>query len=101
MGFAVVAILIALGGAPTLLQTAIAGTVGEDADIAQSMLVTVFNLAVAGGGLLGGLLLQKIGPASFNSNPNLIKHLSGRNPDPAPKIAIGGTYKIKKRNLIN
>ncbi len=65
MGFAVVAILIALGGAPTLLQTAIAGTVGEDADIAQSMLVTFFNLAVAGGGLLGGLLLQKIGPASF------------------------------------
>ncbi|WP_228720322.1 hypothetical protein [Acinetobacter portensis] len=47
------------------MQTAIAGTVGEDADVAQSMLVTVFNLAVAGGGLLGGLLLQKIGPASF------------------------------------
>ena len=34
-----------------------------------------------------------------DSAPVLIKHLSGRNPDPAPKIAIGGSYKIKKRNL--
>ncbi|MCX5467254.1 hypothetical protein [Acinetobacter nematophilus] len=29
-----------------------------------------------------------------DSAPVLIKHLSGRNPDTAPKIAIGGTYKI-------
>lgn len=35
-----------------------------------------------------------------DSVPVLIKHLSGRTPNPAPKIAIGGTYKIKKRNLI-
>ncbi|ENW19437.1 Major facilitator family transporter [Acinetobacter haemolyticus CIP 64.3 = MTCC 9819] len=56
---------ITFGGAPTLLQTAIADTAGEGADVAQSMLVTVFNLAVAGGGLLGGVLLQKIGPSSF------------------------------------
>ena len=34
-----------------------------------------------------------------DSVPVLIKHLSGRTPNPAPKIAIGGTYKIKKRNL--
>lgn len=54
---------ITFGGAPTLLQTAIADTAGEGADVAQSMLVTVFNLAVAGGGLLGGVLLQKIGPS--------------------------------------
>lgn len=56
---------ITFGGAPTLLQTAIADTAGEGADVAQSMLVTVFNLAVAGGGLLGGVLLQKVGPSSF------------------------------------
>jgi predicted MFS family arabinose efflux permease len=36
------------GGAPTLLQTALADVAGENVDIAQSMLVTVFNLAVAG-----------------------------------------------------
>jgi len=56
---------MAFGGAPTLLQTAIADTAGEGADVAQSMLVTIFNFAVAGGGLLGGILLQKIGPLSL------------------------------------
>lgn len=34
-----------------------------------------------------------------NSTPVLIKKLSGRNPDLAQKIAIRGTYKIKKRNI--
>lgn len=29
------------------------------------MLVTVFNLAVAGGGVVGGILLERFGPASF------------------------------------
>ncbi|GHC50240.1 MFS transporter [Streptomyces flavofungini] len=53
------------GGAPTLLQTAIADTAGDGADVAQSMLVTVFNLAVAGGGLVGGLLLAPVGAAAF------------------------------------
>ncbi|PHM67640.1 hypothetical protein Xsto_00203 [Xenorhabdus stockiae] len=56
---------ITFGGAPTLLQTAIADAAGDDADVAQSMLVTVFNLAVASGGLIGGGLLQQIGPSSF------------------------------------
>ncbi len=40
---------LTFGGAPTLLQTALADNAGEAADVAQSMLVTVFNLAVAGG----------------------------------------------------
>lgn len=40
---------LTFGGAPTLLQTALAETAGDAADVAQSMLVTVFNLAVAGG----------------------------------------------------
>lgn len=56
---------IGFGGAPVLLQTAIADSAGEGADVAQSMLVTVFNLAVAGGGLLGGVLLQRFGPGAF------------------------------------
>jgi predicted MFS family arabinose efflux permease len=53
------------GGAPTLLQTAIADAAGDGADVAQSMFVTVFNLAVAGGGVAGGLLLESTGAASF------------------------------------
>ena len=48
---------LSFGGAPTLLQTALAEVAGEGADIAQSMLVTVFNLAFAGSGVIGGVLL--------------------------------------------
>ena len=53
------------GGAPTLLQTASADAAGAGADVAQSMIVTVWNLAVAAGGLLGGLLLTHWGVGSF------------------------------------
>jgi len=56
---------LTFGGAPTLLQTAIADAAGDSADVAQSMLVTVFNLAVAGGGAVGGLLLAGLGAGSF------------------------------------
>lgn len=49
------------GGAPTLLQTAIADAAGEHADVAQSIFVTIFNLAVAGGGLIGGLVIDDVG----------------------------------------
>lgn len=56
---------ITFGGAPTLLQTALADTAQEDADVAQSMLVTVFNLAVAGGGFLGGIILNHSGASIF------------------------------------
>ena len=56
---------LTFGGAPTLLQTALADTAGDGADVAQSMLVTIFNLAVAGGGVLGGVLLERLGPLSF------------------------------------
>ncbi|HSI95376.1 MAG TPA: hypothetical protein VK938_04730 [Methylophilaceae bacterium] len=55
---------VTFGGAPTLLQTALADTAGDGADVVQSMLVTVFNLAVAGGGG-GGVMLERFGPASF------------------------------------
>ncbi|MGJ7529662.1 MFS transporter [Variovorax sp. GB1P17] len=62
----VVAWGLTFGGAPTLLQTATADAAGDGADVAQSMLVTVFNLAVAGGGVVGGVLLEVAGPASFS-----------------------------------
>ncbi|QHH98524.1 MFS transporter [Acinetobacter dispersus] len=54
---------LTFGGAPTLLQTALADSAGEHADVAQSILVTIFNLAVAGGGLVGGLVIDTAGPA--------------------------------------
>ena len=56
---------ITFGGAPIMLQTALAGAAGENADVAQSMFVTIFNLAVAGGGVAGALLLQRVGAVSF------------------------------------
>jgi len=56
---------LAFGGAATLFQTALARTAGEAADVAQSMLVSVWNTAIAGGGLLGGLLLERLGVGAF------------------------------------
>ncbi|WP_151767844.1 MFS transporter [Acinetobacter oleivorans] len=56
---------VTFGGAPTLLQTALANTAGHEADVAQSMLVTVFNLAIAFGGMIGGGLLESFGAAYF------------------------------------
>jgi predicted MFS family arabinose efflux permease len=53
------------GGAATLLQTASADTAGADADIAQSLIVTIWNSAIASGGVGGGLLLETLGPAAF------------------------------------
>lgn len=59
---AVVAWGLGFGGAASLFQTASARVAGASADVAQSMIVTAWNLAIAGGGLLGGLLLQGGGP---------------------------------------
>ncbi|RJE51352.1 MFS transporter [Acinetobacter sp. JS678] len=56
---------VTFGGTPTLLQTALANTAGHEADVAQSMLVTVFNLAIAFGGMIGGGLLGSFGAAYF------------------------------------
>ncbi|KEF21148.1 hypothetical protein DF18_08085 [Streptomyces rimosus] len=49
------------GGAPTLLQTAAGDAGGEQADAAQAMLVTLWNVAMAGGGVAGGVLLDALG----------------------------------------
>ncbi|OZO03421.1 MFS transporter [Pseudomonas sp. IB20] len=56
---------LAFGGLPALLQTALAKAAGASADAAQSMLVTVWNLGIAGGGLAGGVLLQGWGVGAF------------------------------------
>ncbi len=52
---------LAFGGAATLFQTAAANTSGQASDVAQSMIVTAWNLAIAGGGIVGGLLLEHSG----------------------------------------
>lgn len=57
---------LAFGGAATLFQTASAISGGAAADVSQSMIVTVWNLGIAGGGIAGGLLLQSVGVQSFN-----------------------------------
>jgi len=56
---------LAFGGAATLFQTAIARTAAEAADVAQSMLVTAWNMAIAGGGMVGGVLLDRLGVVAF------------------------------------
>lgn len=56
---------VAFGGAATLFQTALAKTAGEAGDVAQSMLVTAWNMAIAGGGIVGGVLLERLGVGAF------------------------------------
>lgn len=56
---------LAFGGSATLFQTALAKTAGDAADVAQSMLVTAWNTAIAGGGLVGGVLLERLGAGAF------------------------------------
>ncbi|WP_081620457.1 MFS transporter [Nocardiopsis potens] len=53
------------GGAPTLLQTAAADAAGDAADAAQALVVTLWNAAMAGGGVVGGVLLGLFGALSF------------------------------------
>ena len=56
---------LSFGGAATLLQTALADAAGDGADVALSMNVVAWNGAIAGGGLLGGILLDRWGASSF------------------------------------
>jgi len=56
---------LAFGGAATLLQTACAKAGERGADVAQAMLVTTWNLGIAGGGLMGGVLLHSQGVSSL------------------------------------
>ncbi|MDV3451209.1 MFS transporter [Bacillus safensis] len=57
---------LSFGGAATLLQTAQANASGEEGvDIAMPINTTVWNLAIAGGGIAGGTLLELVGVQSF------------------------------------
>ncbi|WP_312048881.1 MFS transporter [Acinetobacter courvalinii] len=56
---------LSFSGAPTLLQTVLANAARENADIAQSLLVTVFNLSFACSGIIGGILLETLGTHYF------------------------------------
>jgi predicted MFS family arabinose efflux permease len=56
---------LTFGGAATLLQTALADCAGDGADVAMAISVTVWNTAIAAGGLFGGVLLATQGPAAF------------------------------------
>ena len=57
---------LAFGGAATLFQTALARAARDSADIAQSMLVTVWNIAIAGGGVVGALVMNNLGVGGFS-----------------------------------
>jgi len=52
---------LTFGGAATLLQTALADSAGEGADVALSLNVVAWNSVIAGGGVLGGVLLEQWG----------------------------------------
>jgi predicted MFS family arabinose efflux permease len=56
---------LAYGGVATLFQTALSDAAGNAADLAQSMLVTAWNMAIAGGGIAGALILQGVGVGGF------------------------------------
>ena len=56
---------MSFGGAATLLQTALADAAGDGADVALSLNVVAWNSAIAGSGVVGGVLLDTWGVASF------------------------------------
>ena len=56
---------LSFGGAATLLGTASADAAGDGVDVAQAMVTTAWNMAIAGGGLVGGVLLDHLGPVAF------------------------------------
>ncbi len=49
---------VAFGAAGTLFQGASAVVAGEHADVAQAMVATCWNIAIAGGALLGGVAID-------------------------------------------
>lgn len=56
---------LAVGGFATITQTALSRFAGKSVDVAQSMYTTGWNTAVASGGVVGGILLDRSGVASF------------------------------------
>ena len=59
---------LSFGGAATLLQTALALAGGEESvDLIMPINTTVWNAAIAGGGIAGGVLIEWIGVQSFSA----------------------------------
>ncbi|WP_367435584.1 MFS transporter [Streptomyces celluloflavus] len=56
---------LAFGGTATLLQTAVAEAAGDAGDVAQALLTTGWNIGIAAGGIVGGLVLSGVGAPSL------------------------------------
>ncbi|MDQ1056372.1 putative MFS family arabinose efflux permease [Arthrobacter globiformis] len=56
---------LAFGGAASLLQTAMMNAAGSAVDAAQGVMVTGWNIGIAGGGIIGGTLLSSLGTPSL------------------------------------
>jgi predicted MFS family arabinose efflux permease len=56
---------LSFGGAATQLQTASADAASDGVDLANAMITTVWNSAIAAGGILGGILLDHLGAGAF------------------------------------
>lgn len=54
---------LGFGGVSALIQTAVARRSGEQLDVGQSLVVVGWNLAIAGGGAVGGAVLKGAGAA--------------------------------------
>lgn len=57
---------LSFGGAATQLQTASADAAGDGVDLANAMITTVWNSAIATGGIVGGILLDQSGAGAFS-----------------------------------
>ena len=56
---------LSFGGAATQLQTALADAAGDGVDLANAMLTTTWNAAIAAGGIVGGVMLDHLGAGSL------------------------------------
>jgi predicted MFS family arabinose efflux permease len=57
---------LAFGGSATLFQTASARAAGPAADVAQAMIVTAWNIAIFGGAVMGGVILESAGAGGLS-----------------------------------
>lgn len=57
---------LAFGGSATVFQTASARAAGPAVDVAQAMIVTAWNIAIFGGAVVGGVILQSVGAGGLS-----------------------------------
>lgn len=57
---------LAFGGSATLFQTASARAAGPAADVAQAIIVTAWNIAIFGGAVMGGVILETAGAGGLS-----------------------------------